>query len=103
MGIEPRNIANVFASELKDTLNPHSSSFHLHSSTQLTESDICDVLEATARLKSGKSDAEGVYSEHVIMPSSALANPLAMFFTSLLRHGYIIIPMSSRLCSRPLA
>ena len=71
------------------SLNPHSSSFHLHSSTQLTESDICDVLEAIARLKSGKSDAEGVYSEHVNMASSALANPLAMFFTSLLRHGYI--------------
>ena len=30
-----------------------------------------------ARLKSGKSDAEGVCSEHVIMASSALANPLA--------------------------
>ena len=78
------------------TLNTHSSSFHLHSSTQLTESDVCDVefskadvLEAIARLKSGKSDAEGVCSEHVIMASSALANPLAMFFTSLLRHGYI--------------
>ena len=45
-----RNIANVFASELKDTLNTHSSSFHLHSSTQLTESDVefseADVLEA---------------------------------------------------------
>ena len=88
-----RNIANVFASKLKDTLNTHSSSFHLHSSTQLTESDVCDVefseadvLEAIARLKSGKSDAVG---EHVIMASSALANPLAMFFTSLLRHGYI--------------
>ena len=91
-----RNIANVFASKLKDTLNTHSSSFHLHSSTQLTESDVCDVefseadvLEAIARLKSGKSDAEGVCSEHMIMASSALANPLAMFFTSLLRHGYI--------------
>ena len=32
-----RNIANVFASELKDTRNTHSSFFHLHSSTQLTE------------------------------------------------------------------
>ena len=33
----------MFASKLKDTLNTHSSSFHLHSSTQLTESDVCDV------------------------------------------------------------
>ena len=83
-----------FSSKLKDTLNTHSSSFHLHSSTQLTESDVCDVEFSEAdvldRLKSGKSDAEGVCSEHVIMASSALANPLAMFFTSLLRHGYII-------------
>ena len=77
----------------------------------MTESDVCDVefseadvLEAIARLKSGKSDAEGVCSEHVIMASSALANPLALFFTSLLRHGYIsqclrdciLIPLSKR-------
>ena len=65
---------------------------HIHSSFQstLTESDVtfseADVLEAIARLK---SDAEGVHSEHVTLASSALASPLAMFFTSLLRHGYL--------------
>ena len=62
----------------------------------MTESDVCDVtfseadvLEAISRLKLGKSDAEGVHSEHVTLASSALASPLAMFFTSLLRHGYL--------------
>ena len=104
-----RNIANVFASKLKDTLNTHSSSFHLHSSTQLAESDVCDVefseadvLEAIARLKSGKSDAEGVCSEHVIMASSALANPLAMFFTSLLRHANVFEIVFSSPCLREI-
>ena len=71
---------------------------HRHSSfhSALTESDVCDVtfseadvLEAISRLKLGKSDAEGVHSEHVTLASSALASPLAMFFTSLLRHGYL--------------
>ena len=87
-----KHIANMFASKLKGTLNTHSSSLHLHSSFQsaLTESDVtfseADVLEAIARLK---SDAEGVHSEHVTLASSALASPLAMFFTSLLRHGYL--------------
>ena len=91
-------IANMFASKLKGTLNTHSSSLHLHSSfhSALTESDVCDVtfseadvLEAISHLKLGKSDAEGVHSEHVTLASSALASPLAMFFTSLLRHGYL--------------
>ena len=93
-----KHIANMFASKLKGTLNTHSSSLHLHSSfhSALTESDVCDVtfseadvLEAISRLKLGKSDAEGVHSEHVTLASSALASPLAMFFTSLLRHGYL--------------
>ena len=88
----------MFASKLKGTLNTHSSSLHLHSSfhSALTESDVCDVtfseadvLEAISRLKLGKSDAEGIHSEHVTLASSALASPLAMFFTSLLRHGYL--------------
>ena len=97
-----KHIANMFASKLKGTLNTHSSSLHLHSSFQsaLTESDVCDVtfseadvLEAIARLK---SDAEGVHSEHVTLASSALASPLAMFFTSLLHHGYL--PQCLRYC-----
>ena len=57
-----------------------------HSSFQ-SSLDVCDVTfsEAIARLKLGKSDAEGVHSEYV----TSLASPLAMFFTSLLHHGYL--------------
>ena len=59
-------------------------------------------LEAFARLKLGKSDAEGVHSEHVTLASSALASPLAMFFTSLLRHGYLLEIVFSSLCRREI-
>ena len=78
-----RNIANVFASELKDTLNTHSSSFHLHSSTQLTESDVCDVefskadvLEAIARLKITISLAARTIDQMLLLP------PLARFWST---------------------
>ena len=46
-------------------------------------------LEALFHLKSGKSDADGVISEHVIYASSALMGPLATYFTSLVRHGFM--------------
>ena len=66
-----RNIADVFASKLEDTLNTHSPSphFSLQSSIQssITSLDISrvsfsedDVLEALSHLKSGKSDGDGV-------------------------------------------
>ena len=48
-----------------------------------------DVLEALSHLKTGKSDGDGVSAEHVIFATSALISPLAVYFTSLVRHGFM--------------
>ena len=85
------DIANVFA-----ILNTHSLGSHLSLNStldsSLTEEEVCgaefsgdDVLEAILQLKIGKADAEGIFSEHLIFASPALTEPLASFFTSLLR------------------
>ena len=95
-----RNIADIFASKLEDTLNSHSPSprFSLQSYIQssITSLDIShvsfsedDVLEALSNLKSGKSDGDGVFAEHLIFASSPLITPLADYFSSLVRHGFM--------------
>ena len=95
-----KNIANVFASKIESILNYHSPSSHSspHSSirSSVTPSDISsiefnedDVLEAMSHLKTGKSDEDGVSAEHVIFATSALISPLAVYFTSLVRHGFM--------------
>ena len=95
-----KNIANVFASKIESILNYHSPSSHSspHSSirSSVTPSDISsiefnedDVLEALSHLKTGKSDGDGVSAEHVIFATSALISPLAVYFTSLVRHGFM--------------
>ena len=95
-----RNIANVFACNLRSILNTHSPSSHisLQSSIQsaVDESDISgvdftedDVLEALSHLKTGKSDGDGIFAEHFIYATSALLSPLANFFCSLIRHGFM--------------
>ena len=48
-----------------------------------------DVLEALCKLKRKKSDASGISHEHLIYCSSAIAKPLAIFFTTILHHGYM--------------
>ena len=48
-----------------------------------------DVLEALCKLERKKSDASGISSEHLIYCSSAIAEPLANFFTTILHHGYM--------------
>ena len=95
-----RNVANVFTSQLQSILNSHSSSSHssLHSSLQssVTPSDISsiefhenDVLEALSHLKTGKSGGDGASAEHLIFATSALISPLAVYFTSLVRDGFM--------------
>ena len=95
-----RSIADVFASKLNDTLNTHSPSphFSLQSSIQssITSLDISrvsfsedDVLEALSHLKSGKSDGDGVFAEHLIFASSPLITPLSDYFSSLVHHGFM--------------
>ena len=62
----------------------------------MTASHICDVefseydvLDALSHLNSGKSDGDGIFSEHLIYASSAVMAPLAIFFSSLVRHGFM--------------
>ena len=93
-------IANVFASKLEGILNTHSSSPHisLQSSIQSSEtashiSDVefseDDVLDALSRLNTGKSDGDGIFSQHLIYASSSVMPPLAIFFSSLVCHGFM--------------
>ena len=100
MGLTCKNIADLFASNLKYTLNTHSPSPHISFQstiqTPITPSDICcvafsaeDVLEAVSHLKAEKSDGDKVYAEHLLFASSALISPLADFFSSLVCHGFI--------------
>ena len=46
------------------------------------------MWEALSQLKNNKSDACGVSSEHLMFASPAIAEPLAIFFTAILQHGY---------------
>ena len=48
-----------------------------------------DVLVALSMLKNKKSDSSGVSTEHLKHSSSAIAESLALLFTSILRHGYM--------------
>ena len=101
------NIANMFASKYGSLLNKHSSSSRdsLYSSVQssMTASHLCavdfsydDVLEALCQLKSKKSDPWGISSEHLKLASPVISEPLAIFFTAVLRHGYM--PQTFRDC-----
>ena len=47
------------------------------------------MLEAISQLKPRKSDYDGICSEHLKYASSSLAKPLAILFTSVVRHGYM--------------
>ena len=90
----------MFPCNLRSILNTHSPSSHifLQSSIQsaLDESDISgvdftedDVLYALSHLKTGKSDGDRIFAEHFIYATSALLSPLANFFGSLVRHGFM--------------
>ena len=95
------NIANAFASKFSAMLNKHStsSSQTIPSATiqsSLTESHLStitvsydQITEAISLLKSGKSDAFGVTSEHLKYASPVIANVLSSFFTAILWHGYM--------------
>ena len=90
-------IANVFALTLKGILNTHSSISRdsLLSSIQssLTGSHLSSVDfskdDVLVALKNKKSDSSGISTEHLKHSSSAIAESLALLFTSILRHGYM--------------
>ena len=104
---DSKGIADLFASKFADVLNTHSSVTHdtfrslVSSSVNSSHlSDISfsdeDVLEAISQLKPRKSDYDGICSEHLKYASSSLAKPLAILFTSVVRHGYM--PQCLRNC-----
>ena len=68
-----RNIANMLESQLN--------------AVDISEGDVLEAL--TCQLKKNKSDACGVSSEHLVFASPAIAEPLAIFFTAILRHEYM--------------
>ena len=53
-----------------------------------------DVLQALPRFNGNKTDTYGICSEHLKYASTALSEPLAAFFISVVRHGYM--PLSIR-------
>ena len=101
------NIANMWASKLSNLLNTHSptSRDSLYSSlkSSLSDSQLSsiyvtddDVLDAISQIKMHKSDSCSLSSEHLKSPASAISDSLAVFFTTILRHGYM--PKAFRDC-----
>ena len=94
------NIANLFSSKFKNLLNKHppSSRSDLLSqiNSSLCESHLCEmdfsedeVIDAIHQLKSSKSDADGVFTNHLKLACPVIAEPLALLFSTILRHGYM--------------
>ena len=100
------DIANMWASKLSNLLNTHGptsrESLYTSLKSSLSDSQLYsiyvtedDVLDAISQIKTHKSDSCGLSSEH--LKSSASANDsLAVFFTTILRHGYM--PKAFRDC-----
>ena len=65
----------------------------LYSVSPSTLFDLCvtagDVGRALVKLKLGKSDCDFLSSDHLRYASAVIATPLAAYFTSILRHGYM--------------
>ena len=123
------NIANLFSSKFKNLLNKHPSSSRSDLLSQinssLCESHLCEmgfsedeVIDAIHHLKSSKSDADGVFTNHRKLAYPVIAEPLALLFSTILRHVYmppvlracVLVPIpkgvkdtSSSLNYRPIA
>ena len=93
-------ICNIFSSKYENLLNKHPSGSEsvplstinsLLSSCLLSAVDFLgsDVIKAIGKLKSGKCDSLGVCSEHLKLSSSLIALPLSLYFSSVVRHGYM--------------
>ena len=95
------NIVNAFASKFSAVLYKHSTSSQTIPSaaiqSSLTESHLSaaipgsydQITEAISLLKSRKSDAFVVTSEHLKYDSPVITYVLSSFFTAILRHGYM--------------
>ena len=115
-GVSGNNyIAEFWASKLSYLLNTHSYSCDelgnlINASVSpSTLFDLCvtagDVGRALVKLKLGKSDCDFLSSDHLRYASAVIATPLAAYFTSILRHGYmpnvlrdcVVIPIPLRI------
>ena len=93
------NIADLWASKLKELLNTsHSSCGNFSqfinsciSFTSLSELSVTpvDVSRSLQNLKSGKKDIDNLSTDHLRHAAPVIAAPLAALFTSILRHGYM--------------
>ena len=96
------NIANMWASKLSNLLPTaplpeiHSTCTSLNSKSSLSDSQLSsiyvtedDVLDAISQIKMHKSDSCGLSSEHLKSSASAISDSPAVFFTTILRHGYM--------------
>ena len=95
-----QHIADLFSSRFSGVLNKHSSPspnpllLKIQSSLSSSVSDdLCftedDIIDAIGQLKSKKSGAGYVISEHLKLSRSVIALPLSQLFTSIVRHGYM--------------
>ena len=92
-----KEIADLFALNLKNRLNIHIPEDVCSSVTSSITSDDAstisvsadDVFYAFQHLKRNKTDQFGVSSNHILYASSALIDPLASFFSAVFCHGYM--------------
>ena len=94
------NIAELWASKLKDLLNTNHNSwedFSDYISSNISFASLSelivtpmDVRRSLLNLKSGKKDVDNLSSDHLCHAAPAIAAPLAALFTCILRHGYIL-------------
>ena len=97
---DPPHIADLFSSNFAGILNKHSSPSPNHLLSQIQSSlssspseDLCftedDATEAIFWLKSKKSGAGCVTSEHLKFSHNVIALPLSQLFTLIVHHGYM--------------
>ena len=101
------NIAELWASKLKDLLNTNHNDWRDFSQlinghisfASLSELSVTpvDVRRSLQNLKTGKKDVDNLSSDHLRHAATVIAESLATLFTSILRHGYM--PSSLRDCT----
>ena len=89
-------ISEVFRDKLAATLNKYAAHPFDPATLELTKDESCCcsissevVLEAFEHLKKGKRDDSNLDSSHFILAAPVIADPLATFFSVMLRHGFL--------------
>ena len=105
---DPSEIADIFASNMSGLLNTHSSALRdsmliamksalTHNQLEGMIVSVEEVQEAIFKLKNGKSDSLGLFSEHLKYACPVIEQDLSVFITACFRHGYL--PRSVRDCT----